>query len=107
MVGLDLADLDRSALQHRLAQHAELEDDLGSLPDMIYDGSMTEGMSSYAGMRKDSVGTTTDGDRTPDSISLGRGDDKENQERGSVRASGKVEVSLAEWFVHFFLAFRC
>lgn len=95
MAGLDLADLDRSALQHRLAQHAEHEDDLGSLPDMLmFDGSMTEGMSSYAGMRKDgSVGTSgTDGDRTPDNISFRRGGgDKENQNKGSARALGKGE----------------
>lgn len=38
----DLVDLDRSALQQRLERHAEYEEDLGSLPEIMPD-SLLEG----------------------------------------------------------------
>jgi len=90
MAGFDLADLDRSALQYRIAQHEQHEDSLGSLPDLI--DSMAESMSSYPATNS-GANTSNDGE---DSRDADRG--KENQSPRVLDLSrksvgGKSEVS--------------
>lgn len=92
MAGIDLADLDRSALQYRIAQHEQHEDSLGSLPDLV--DSMAEGMSSYPATSSNSgANTSNDGDPSMDRLE-GRG--KENQSPANVSrksVGGKTDVS--------------
>jgi hypothetical protein len=92
MAGFDLANLDRSALQQRIALHEQHEDSLGSLPDLI-----DESNSSYPATTS-GANTTSEGESSRDEI--GRRDrGKENQSPtvGNVSEKslgGKTEVSL-------------
>lgn len=92
MAGFDLANLDRSALQQRIALHEQHEDSLGSLPDLI-DASNSSYPATTSG-----ANTTSEGESSRDEI--GRRDrGKENQSPtvGNVSEKslgGKTEVSL-------------